>query len=41
LAALCERIEFSYPPGQGVPASDPLVTIRPVGGVKLRANRRS
>lgn len=41
LAALCERIEFSYPPGHGFPASDPLVTIRPVGGVKLRANHRS
>jgi cytochrome P450 len=40
LASLCERLEFAYPAGQGLPASDPLVTIRPVGGVKVRATRR-
>jgi len=40
LASLCERIKFSYPAGEGLPASDPLVTIRPVGGVKLRTTRR-
>jgi cytochrome P450 len=41
LASLCERLEFAFPAGEGLPASDPLVTIRPVGGVKLRAIRRS
>jgi cytochrome P450 len=41
LASLCERLEFSYPAGQGLPASDPLVTIRPVGGVKVRTTRRA
>ncbi len=41
LASLCERIEFRYPAGEGLPASDPLVTIRPVGGVKLRTTRRA
>jgi cytochrome P450 len=41
LASLCERLEFSFPEGEGLPASDPLVTIRPVGGVKLRTIRRS
>jgi cytochrome P450 len=41
LAGLCERLEFAFPAGQKLPASDPLVTIRPVGGVKVRATRRS
>jgi len=41
LASLCERLEFEYPAGQGLPASDPLVTIRPVGGVKVRTIRRA
>ena len=41
LASLCERLEFAFPAGQGLPASDPLVTIRPVGGVKVRATRRA
>lgn len=41
LASLCERLEFAFPAGEGLPASDPLVTIRPVGGVKLRATRRA
>jgi cytochrome P450 len=41
LASLCERLEFVFPDGQGLPASEPLVTIRPVGGVKVRATRRA
>ncbi len=41
LASLCERLEFAFPAGQGLPASDPLVTIRPVGGVKVRTTRRA
>ena len=41
LASMCERLEFAFPAGQGLPASDPLVTIRPVGGVKVRATRRA
>ncbi len=41
LASLCERIEFRYPAGVCLPASDPLVTIRPVGGVKLRITGRA
>lgn len=41
LAGLCERLEFVFPAGQGLPASDPLVTIRPEGGVKVRATRRA
>jgi cytochrome P450 len=40
LASLCERLEFAFPEGESFPASDPLVTIRPVGGVKVRATRR-
>lgn len=40
LASLCERLEFAFPSGEGLPASDPLVTIRPVGGVKLSTTRR-
>ena len=41
LAGLCERLDFAYPQGEGLPTSDPLVTIRPVGGVKLLATRRA
>ncbi|MBT5501029.1 MAG: cytochrome P450 [Actinobacteria bacterium] len=40
LASLCERLKFEYPTGGILPASDPLVTIRPVGGVKVLASRR-
>ncbi len=40
LASLCERLKFEYPARGILPASDPLVTIRPVGGVKLLTSRR-
>ena len=41
LSSLCERLKFEYPAGEILPESDPLVTIRPVGGVKLRTSRRA
>jgi cytochrome P450 len=41
LSSLCERLKFEYPAGEILPESDPLVTIRPVGGVKLRTIRRA
>ena len=40
LARLASRFEVSYPDGSGVPATDPLVTIRPAGGLRLRITRR-
>ena len=41
LARLASRFQVSYPAGAGVPAMDPLVTIRPAGGLKLRITRRA
>lgn len=41
LARMAGRFEFSYPPGMGLPAPDPLVTIRPRGGLHLRIERRA
>ena len=41
LARLASRFEVSYPGGEGVPAVEPLVTIRPAGGLKLRITRRA
>ena len=40
LARLASRFQVSYPDGSGVPATDPLVTIRPAGGLRLRITRR-
>ena len=40
LARLASRFEVSYPDGSGVPATEPLVTIRPAGGLRLRVTRR-
>jgi cytochrome P450 len=40
LARLASRFEVSNPDGSGVPATDPLVTIRPAGGLRLRITRR-
>ena len=37
LAALAGRYAFAYPDGGGIPAAEPLVTVRPVGGLPLRA----
>ena len=36
LAALAGRYTFAYPDGGGIPAAEPLVTVRPVGGLPLR-----
>jgi cytochrome P450 len=41
LARMAGRFEFSYPPGMGLPGPDPLVTIRPSGGLHLRIDRRA
>jgi cytochrome P450 len=41
LARMAGRFEFSYPPGMGLPDPDPLVTIRPRGGLHLRIKRRA
>jgi cytochrome P450 len=41
LARLASRFEVSYPGDEGVPAVDPVVTIRPAGGLKLRITRRA
>jgi cytochrome P450 len=40
LASLAHRYRFAYPEGTGVPLADPLVTIRPVGGLPLVVTRR-
>jgi cytochrome P450 len=41
LAAISGRYSLSYPLGSGMPRAEPLVTIRPVGGLPLRVSRRS
>jgi len=41
LAALAQRYEFRYPMGAVPPAAEPLVTIRPVGGLPLVMRRRA
>jgi cytochrome P450 len=40
LAAIAGRYDVSYPDGHGVPRSEPLVTVRPVGGLPVRVRRR-
>ncbi len=40
LAAIAGRYRVSYPEGTGMPRSEPLVTVRPVGGLPLRVQRR-
>ncbi len=40
LSAIAGRYSFSYPDGGGIPVAEPLVTVRPVGGLPLRAHRR-
>lgn len=40
LAAIAGRFRFSYPEGAMIPAAEPLVTIRPVGGLPLRVSKR-
>jgi cytochrome P450 len=40
LAGLAQRYTFSYPPGVLPPEPDPLVTIRPKDGLRVRINRR-
>jgi len=40
LASLARRYRFEYPEGTRLPLADPLVTIRPVGGLPLRVTRR-
>jgi len=41
LAGLARRFSVSYPEDGGLPAADPLVTIRPAGGLPLVISRRS
>jgi cytochrome P450 len=41
LSALLRNFQAKYPVGSGIPTSEPLVTIRPVGGVKLLVSPRS
>ena len=41
LARLASGFELSYPEGCGVPDPEPLVTIRPAGGLRLRVTRRA
>jgi cytochrome P450 len=41
LAAIAQRYEFRYPSGALPPAPEPLVTIRPVGGLPLIMRRRT
>lgn len=41
LAALAGRFHLSLPAGDGIPPADPLVTIRPVGGVRAVVTPRS
>ncbi len=40
LAAIAGRYGLDYPEGRTLPAAEPLVTVRPVGGVALRLTRR-
>jgi hypothetical protein len=40
LASLARQYRFEYPEGTRLPLADPLVTIRPVGGLPLRVTRR-
>lgn len=40
LASLARRYAFAYPAGSRLPLADPLVTIRPVGGLPLMVSRR-
>jgi cytochrome P450 len=41
LAALAGRFTLTYPDGAGPPIAEPLVTVRPVGGLHLRVSRRA
>lgn len=41
LSAIAGRYSFDYPDGGGIPVAEPLVTVRPVGGLPLRAHRRA
>lgn len=41
LAAIAGRFTLSFPEGCTIPAAEPLVTIRPVGGLPLRVTKRS
>lgn len=40
LSAIAGRYAMAYPDGSGIPVAEPLVTIRPVGGLPLRVTRR-
>jgi cytochrome P450 len=40
LAAIAGRYEVAFPDGTGMPHAEPLVTVRPVGGLPLRVVRR-
>ena len=40
LSTLAGSIDVAYPPGGGVPAVEPLVTVRPVGGLPLTVRPR-
>jgi cytochrome P450 len=40
LASIASRVTLAYPDGCGAPAAEPLVTVRPVGGLALRVTRR-
>lgn len=40
LAAIAGRYDVAYPDGCGLPRAEPLVTIRPVGGLPLHVRRR-
>jgi cytochrome P450 len=40
LASIAARYSVSFDPGQGLPTADPLVTIRPTGGLRLRVTPR-
>jgi len=40
LAGLARRFDLSYPAGASLPSAQPLVTIRPVGGLHLRVSLR-
>ena len=41
LARLASAFTVSLPDGSGVPATEPLVTIRPAGGLRLQVTRRA
>ena len=40
LARLAQRCTVAFPPGGGIPAASPKVTVRPVGGLPLRVGPR-